>query len=179
MLDFCIGKKPVNCVAVVRAFFSSNLSLFRENNGKDAAVISRYVICLFVLGNVTLEATAAPPMDVRAELVDSGHVLRVKAESDLRNRAVGVFSEVEKNVVKGESVGGNSGVVPGNSVVSADAERNHSDGSCDGKKEFCIGSDEANDIHDGLKAFSRGMLIGVVMFFVYLIGKSNADITGA
>jgi hypothetical protein len=174
MLDFCIGKKAVNCVAVVRAFFSRNLCLLRKYNSKHASVISRFVVCLFVFGNVTLKATASP-MDVRTVFFDGGQVLLVKPESDLSNRAVGVFSEVEKNVVEGESVGGNGGVVLVNGVVGPDPDRNHSDSACDSKQEFCIGRDEANDIHDGLKAFATGMWIGLVLLFIYSLGKSNVD----
>lgn len=107
-----IGQQAADRFAVVLAFCSGVVRVFGEHNGKHTAVLTRYIVCLFVVSNVALEAEATPARDGRAEFVDGRQVLGMKPESDLRKGTVRVFSEVEKSVVEGTAVSGGSVAMP-------------------------------------------------------------------
>lgn len=166
------------CCRIYSAFFPGVFVFLRHNCCQYASMFIRNIVCLLVIFYIPLEAGASPPVNVTPELVDSGNVLLVKVVGNRSEGAVGVFSEVEKSIIKGKAVSDNGSVVLVNRVAGTDSDNSHSESACDAKQGFCIGRDEANYIHDGLKAFAIGMWIGVVLFFVWMIEKPNAELTG-
>ena len=95
-----MGQQAIDRFAVVFTSCFCHFGFLRICNGKNISKITGNIICILVVCNSFIEASASPNGNVGPEFSDGSQVLLVKAESDLRNGTIGVFSEIEKDAIK-------------------------------------------------------------------------------
>lgn len=146
---------------------------FGHGDRKHAAALRSFLVGLFVMSNVTFEASATPERNFSPSLVYGSGDLRIASVGELGERAVWVLSEVQKDIGKGGFVG-----IAG-SVPAVDDGRQVGREKCDdqcasGAKKPEIGRSESDPeyVHPAIKllffvtlacaVFSAGRGVGYV-----------------
>lgn len=156
-------QKPINCFAVEFSFLPSDVGFLGIRDSKHISKIARYVVCLYVIGNGFVEASASPNWNGGSELGNGRQVIVVKSESNLSERTVGVFSEVEKNAIKGASESCGSLMPAPDCRREIDAKKEHGEGASGSEQKPGVAGDQADNVHWLIKALVTGMWVGLLM----------------
>ena len=161
-----IGQKPIDCGGVKLSVGSRNVSVFGKAGGKNIAVVAAYIVCVFVMGNSLLKASTLPELDGRSVLINSDQELRVATEGNLSKRAIGVFSEVEKNGIESVSVNRSGLLMPLDRSGNVISDKHHSESASATKKPSGVSDDSNERIHDYVRATVIGMWVGLVLSWI-------------
>ncbi len=161
-----IGQKPIDCGSVELSVSPRNIGVFGEAGGKHIAIVAAYVVCVLVVGNGPLEAYAPPERNDRPMLVDSGQELRVATEGNLSKRAIGIFSEVEKNGVESVTVDRSGLLMPLDSRWGVNSDKHHSESAGASKKPSGVSDDSGERVQGYVMAIAIGMWVGLFASWV-------------
>ena len=100
------------CFRKLRSILFRKVCFFGCCNRKHAAVSSCFLIGFFIVGNIALETFSTPEHDFSSALIYGSNDLRIAPLCDLRQGAVGVFSDVQQNIGECGFVGVSGGMSP-------------------------------------------------------------------